>query len=587
MGLTGIVLFVCCAAVLSAQDAMGPAVKTQLADGHSAPTCTVHGIVRNATTGSPLPRALVRVYGSGTGALTDGDGRFEIPGVDIGGVLFSVVKPGFFDSNAGPSAGFGPGAREFAHTILAGPSMPDVVFALSPLNAIRGQVLLPSGEPAAGIAVTLLKQGVDGGRMQWQVQNHTTVNADGMYRFGGLMDGIYAIHTELAMENELFTPLLDANSAREIRRSGYRAQFYPDAHDLSGASKIRLQNGATVQADMALTLEPFHAVTAKVLFQGGAPPRQFMPGADATGVSYSAQVFDSEGYEHLAQYEADSNTVQALLPDGDYTVMVAANTMRVIPEQGRFAYRQDPDPLSGSVDFPVAGHAIAGLRIPLATHANGTVEVDLASSATVATQPASSARGGEMAVQLTLTEAAGSNENFRRAYAQGPVSGPLHIIFTGPGTYWVHTSIGDPRVCEASLMAGGTNLAREPLVLGPDRPAEPLRLNLRDDCATLTLTLPDSASAEASAEEQRYEIYVVPEFDSTTDVNPQTLAVERGAAVTLRGLTPGRYRVYAFSKPTGLAYHDQDALAALPNPPQEIDLEPGAKASLMLEVPRQ
>src|SRR4051794_35101507 len=42
----------------------------------------VHGVVKNALSGEPLPRALVLIDGGGgVGALTDGDGRFEISGV--------------------------------------------------------------------------------------------------------------------------------------------------------------------------------------------------------------------------------------------------------------------------------------------------------------------------------------------------------------------------------------------------------------------------------------------------------------------------------------------------------------------------
>ena len=58
----------------------------------------MHGVVRNAATGAPLPRALVRIEGdSGIGVLTDGEGRFELPGVPIGPRIIRVRKPGFND----------------------------------------------------------------------------------------------------------------------------------------------------------------------------------------------------------------------------------------------------------------------------------------------------------------------------------------------------------------------------------------------------------------------------------------------------------------------------------------------------------
>src|SRR5215470_11745443 len=56
------------------------------------PRATIHGMVKNAATGEPLPRALVRIEGDAvSGALTDGDGRFEISGVPLGPQAFQVM----------------------------------------------------------------------------------------------------------------------------------------------------------------------------------------------------------------------------------------------------------------------------------------------------------------------------------------------------------------------------------------------------------------------------------------------------------------------------------------------------------------
>lgn len=70
-------------------------------------TVTVHGVVRNVTTGEPIPRAPVRIEGDATaGALTDGDGKFEIAGLPAGPQLFEIVKPGYFDRPASAPANF-------------------------------------------------------------------------------------------------------------------------------------------------------------------------------------------------------------------------------------------------------------------------------------------------------------------------------------------------------------------------------------------------------------------------------------------------------------------------------------------------
>jgi hypothetical protein len=109
-------------------------------------------------------------------------------------------------------------------------------------------------------------------------------------------------------------------------------------------------------------------------------------------------------------------------------------------------------------------------------------------------------------------------------------------------------------------------------------------LALRDDCARLTLYLPESVGLSAG-EEPYYTIYVVPDFDSTEDVVPQTLRPSTGGRITLTGLTPGNYHVYTFSRPVALEYRNPAVLAA--NPGQTVALTPGAEAALTLEAPQR
>jgi hypothetical protein len=140
-------------------------------------------------------------------------------------------------------------------------------------------------------------------------------------------------------------------------------------------------------------------------------------------------------------------------------------------------------------------------------------------------------------------------------------------------------------VCEAGLTAGGTNLAREPLTLSISGSAPPITLNLRNDCATLSLSLPGDAGGSGAGEEPFYTVYVVPDFDSTEDVVTQTLRPSTGGKATLQGLTPGSYHVYVFDTPVALAYRERSALDALPAA-QSIELAPNQAGSLVLEVPK-
>ena len=244
----------------------GPAELVPLANVARA---TVHGVVKNAATGEPLARALVRIEGDAvTGALTDGEGRFEIAGVPLGPQAFQVMKPGFIDEIAA-GAGGPPtvvnGASNSEHNVYVAADMPELAFRLAPTNAIRGQVELSTGDPAQGIVVMLLRRAVQDGRAIWQPITNVRTNSEGAYRFAGLTDGTYAVFTESSMDSELPAAFVEAGSDQAVTRAGYPSVFYPDAADLAGAAKIQVAAGQQAQANLLLTEQAFHLVRASVI----------------------------------------------------------------------------------------------------------------------------------------------------------------------------------------------------------------------------------------------------------------------------------------------------------------------------------
>jgi hypothetical protein len=111
-------------------------------------------------------------------------------------------------------------------------------------------------------------------------------------------------------------------------------------------------------------------------------------------------------------------------------------------------------------------------------------------------------------------------------------------------------------------------------------------LTLRDDCARLTISLPQAGALPAPGEEPSYTAYVVPDFDFTRDLVPLTLRLSTGGIVTLDDLTPGAYHVYTIEGPAPrLEYRNPDVLSSLEKPGQAITLSPGVTSNLVLEVP--
>lgn len=539
----------------------------------SSRTTTVHGFVRNGVSGSPLPRALVHINGdAASGVLTDGDGRFEIPDVPEGPQEFSIAKPGYLDAFEGGTETIAYRVSGVDQNVIVSAEMGDLVFTMQPVNSIVGQIQLSTGDVAEGIQVTLLKGIVQDGRATWQIATAARTNSDGRYRFGDLSAGLYAVYTEATMDNEGSAGIVEKGSGNRVMRQGYPTTFYPDAHDVAGAAKIRLAGGDQAQANMTLTLETYQTVTATVT----------MPGARAGG-DVSVQVMDAQGHQlsYAAQYDSSTHTVQAALPDGTYSFqaeLMQTRPMEVMSNGERIDFSvRSPAPIAGQVTFAVAGRAVSNLHLPMSTAVNTPVQV------TTTHNPESAQQTSDPRLYIGLTQASEwMSGNITYGLAEGNPSALTQHVHPPPGSYWVHTSIAPFVLCETSFNAGGVSLAREPLVINESRSAvAPLVLALRDDCAKLTLTLPGSLGMSTGIE-PFFTVYVVPEFDSTVDIVPQTLRLSTGGRATMSGLTPGNYRVYTFDHPVSLEYRNPAVLQGLSS--QEISLSPNAEAQLTVEA---
>lgn len=540
---------------------------------------TVHGIVRVGASGQPLPRALVRINGdASSGVLTDGDGRFEIADVPQGPLDFTITKPGFLDSVEAAEDSIAWNAHGYGHNVIVAPGMGDVVFTMEPCNSIRGQIQISTGDAAEGIQVTLLKRTVRDGRAVWQTANNTRTNSEGMYRFGELSDGLYAVYTMPAMDSDSAPNLIETGTANRVARGGFASVFYPDARDLAGAAKIHLSGGEQTQANIALTLEPFQPVVATLT----------MPRSAERSDNVSVQVLDAQGHvlPYNAQYDPATHTVQTMLPEGTYSLLASVAT-----QMFRVAAARDSDTLnvtpmgphgmSGTVSFAIAGTPVSNLHLAMSPTSSSPVQITTSHGAN------STAQQGEAAdprVFITLSQTGGwMADGMVSSYAEGPSTGPLQASGVPPGSYWVHTNIGPKTLCESSFTAGGASLGREPLEFGAAGITVPLILALRDDCAKLTLSLPGTVGYTAG-EEHSYTIYVVPDFDSTEDVVPVTLRASTGGRITVTGLTPGNYHVFTFDRPVSLEYRNRAALSTLPG--QSVSLGSDGDTNLTVEVPQ-
>jgi hypothetical protein len=541
----------------------------------------VHGIVRNSATGEPLPRALVRIDDEvEAGALTDGEGRFEIPGISPGPHGFSVVKPNFSGKvENGDFEGYVP------HLVHVAAEMPELSLALAPLNAISGHVLLTNGEPAIGIGLTLLKLAVQDGRASWVEMDSHQTTPGGEFRFYGLEDGSYTIMTQPEFDNEK-AQAPACNGPAPVKVQGYPAVFYPYAADSASAERIELAGGHQAEANLTLTLAPFHEIQATMGKQ--APGSQWQ---------FTSILMDHSGQRlnYPLREDEKNHSVCAYLPDGNYTLTVEgtgddnSRSANLILSRLKLGSKT----LAGLLDFSVEGHAQTQLRVPLSAGLSTPVHLRYEPAPPAPKQTQS---GGQNDLDGPEPQPDPLGLWAIRAGGSAPRGGMMetaervdsdHYQFdmVAPGSYWLHGNANLSGTCLGAVTAGGANLAQAPWIAGAQGTGPAIEAVIRTDCARLTLALPAELAADQPGEEQVRFLYLVPEFDSVQSVRQTTVVPSSGSTVTLEDLTPGNYRVYLFDTPKSLEYRNPAAMDRLSAKGQAVTLSPGAAANLLLEIP--
>jgi hypothetical protein len=559
----------CAAGIVRGQEIGAPG-GAPVAAVPTGPAVTVHGVVTNAATGAPLARALVQVFGGQMrAALTDGEGKFEFPAMPQGSSAFTVKKPGYGPANSD-------GDDDMAQFLVrVAEDMADLNLSLAPKNAIYGHVTLSSGMPAQGVGLMLLRRIIEDGRPMWAQAGWHTISLDGSFRFGGLHDGVYMVRSQPQFENDGAGPPSCAAGA-PAKVPGYAAVFSNGSADLNSAAQINLSGGQSTELNVALMQTEFHRVQIAV----ARPP------AGEWGISQI--LYDSSGQQMQYQIRMEKDQMCAYLPDGAYTLMVVAqhriqldtvpDTIRNTIEMRRSAAQQGE---AGILEFSVDGKP-AYQRMALTKAGATPVQVRFSPGPP---KPMTNAQGQQFgpprSQQPIFLTASPVNSMSMQQPAVAVNETEYEIGAMPPGSYWISVVPTRGDVCVGAVTAGGQSLGHTPWVVRGTGTGMPIDVELRTDCAKLTVELSAAPGAENAGQSGVAYVYAIPESD--TAENPTATQIVIGATSVMFGpMTPGRYRVYAFASQKHLEFRTPGALDKLGGG-QEVTLEPNGTASLMLE----
>lgn len=485
---------------------------------------TVAGTVVNAVTGEPIRRALVRIAGAPQQlfAFTGEDGRFQMENVPEGSLSITAQKPGFFDRAMN-------GAVVTQSFVAIGSTDSDVVLKLIPEAKIQGRIVDSDGEPVEGVGVELLAQDIMNGRKRWQQRGVGSTNENGVYHIDNLPEGQYVIRSE---SHQVFPGVWNSGPDGKLIPEVYRPQFYPNAPDLSAAQPIEVKAGEQGEADFTLT-----AV------------RSFKISGTAVGAQngVSIECLDSNGMRLPTPSgggRRPGSFVIMQVPAGSWTIRFNSND-----GQGRTYFAEQAVDLSTS--------DIKGLQVQLEPLPSIPVHIVNGSD-------------GRNNVQLQLVTSSGWQPGSFGAITDPSGSLAFHDVL--PGVYKLSAQVFG-QGCIESIMSGSTDLTRTDLTVSAGSTPAPIEVSLLKDCATI------SGSITGKGEPVNGFVVLVPESSST---QPTMMPVQGDGKFTLANLSPGGYRLYAFSDVTGLEYANPDTLRDFPS--QEVEVTAGQQAQVELEL---
>lgn len=562
-------LVLLCATPLAAQLPLGPPPEKG----------TIEGQVVKAGTGEPLKKARV-VLRKAEGreppqvAITDAGGRFQLKDVEPGRYRLTVFRNGYVRREYGQRGPNTPG------TILAvepGQRLRDILFRLLPAAVIAGRVDDEDGEALALVRVQAMQYRSIEGRRQLFPAGQTTTNDHGEYRIFGLAPGRYyvsATYSPGLSSVFVFGGVIQAEGpGRAGGDEGYAPTYYPGTNEPARAIAIELPAGAEVTG-IDFTLLPtrtvrvrgrvFNAVTGRP--GRGSFVRMLERDRLAAGFIFpglSSPVEDPEGKFEISGVTPGSYTLMATWSDEDKQYFAR-------------------------LPVEVGGANVEGLELVIrpGVDVGGSVRVEgqLSPGAVGESQIAGATPGGS-ATQLDLTELRvgvwpreefgfGGNSGRVRKDAsfvvQNVADGVYRVsIWQLTGDYYLKAArLGGEDVLEQDLTISGPPPGSLELVVSP--------AGGRIDGVVLNAQQLPFSSAQ---------LVLVPEPRRRPRSEWfKTTATDQYGRFTLRGISPGEYKLFAWEEMEPGAYQDPEFLKLYEGRGTAVRVEEGSRLRVELKL---
>ena len=545
---------------------------------------------------------------------TDDQGKFIVPDVPAGTYRVSATRNGYAQQQFGQRSFGRPGTTV---TVRDGQQVQDIAFHLVPAATIAGRVTDAKGEPLPGVTVQALRSTYDAtGKRSLQPVGNAKTNDLGEYRLYWMNPGRYfvnanaapqgiealsAVSSRAAASQAPSTPeeaqmmaqaqsiLGPGKNPNEETDNGYVMTYYPGSPDAARAAAVELQSGAEVRGiDFALTRDRKVRLRGKVVDSTtGRPPQ------NAT-VSVSSRESSGSTLDFLG-------ALGGALQGNTYDPATGAFEIKEVSSGGYFlqvmSQSEGPQGAAAGTDAAAALAGISNTQTSIDVYGSDienivvtitpgvTIPGRVRLEGTPATTPNNPAQNDNpyRTFSVSLSTPSGGLSLMTLlgggAAAGTPTAdGTFSIQRVQPGDYKVavrglgpNMYIKEARLDQVDVMAG--------VKIG-DRVSGQLEVTLSYNAGSVDATITDAALKPVSG----VQAVLIPDGQRDRRELYKTAVTDQNGKVSLRGLAPGDYRLYAWEDLEPFSYFDSEVLRQYEQQGKPVRVKESAKETVDMKI---
>ncbi|HEY4087105.1 MAG TPA: hypothetical protein VGM43_14260 [Bryobacteraceae bacterium] len=517
--------------------------------------CAASGIVVNAVSGAPIPRAMVQ--GNPGGTATDAKGEWSITNQRCVLWVAQASRPGFFNGMDGVR---GAGTPKSV-ALTSGSPVTGIRIELTPEAIVSGTVLNADGDPVAQAQIRLMRAMVVNGYLVLTGAQNGNTDQQGNFRIDHLQPGRF---------------IACAGSASQVFPVGggeplvYPEACYPGPPDQGPSVAMPLDAGK--EARISLTLRAQQAVHVRGVVQGAGGGRgnvnlmKVASDEQRPGVPAGMMVIGMVSSARPGQIQRDGTFDIANVAPGNYIA-----TAR-IPMQGGGGPGRGMAP-TATARITVGNSDVNGIQLTLQPPAavNGTVRYDLADGPPA---PQAQPANGDQQFQGRVP---GVTVNLMPAQPGIGGAGQLkwddsHLAFNWPevqpGSYTLNARVaGIPGAYVKSATLRGQDVLTQSFPV--DAPTGPIEIVVSDDAGTFQANVVDADGHPAAAG-----IVLKP-----ASGRPLTGRAGDDGVATIQSVPSGEYSAWAFDNISQVPWNEGDWMAQHAGSPIHVTISKTAAAA--------